>query len=83
MRTEVISNANTGGPNKWGPGLKLLMNPAAGYSLQSTRTPIMTSATGTAITHNQPLNFPAMPSESNGIPIIYTDSITNTEARVT
>jgi len=82
MRTEVISNANTGGPNKWGPGLKLLMNPAAGYSLQSTRTPIMTAATGTAITHAQPLNFPTMPSESNGIPIIYTDSITNTEDHV-
>ena len=82
MRSELISNANTGGPNKWGPGLKLFMNPAAGYSLQSTRTPIISTGGATALTHAQPLNFPTMPSESNGIPIIYTDSITNTEDHV-
>lgn len=83
MRSEVIGNLNTGGPNKWGPGLKLLMNPAAAYSLQSTRSPVVTSATGTAITAADALRYPALPTESNGIPIILTDSITNTEAVVT
>ena len=79
MRMEVIANFNTGGPNKFGPGLKLLMNPQAAYSLQQSRTPQL-SGTGTAITAATALQFAAMPVESNGIPIIVTDSITSTEA---
>lgn len=79
MRQEAIANANTGGPNKWGPGLKLLVNPATAYSLQQSRSPV-SSGTGTAITSNQPLAFADLPTASNGIPIVITDSITNTEA---
>lgn len=81
MRMEVIANFNTGGPNKFGPGLKLLMNPQAAYSLQQSRTPALSSSGGgTALTAATALQFAALPVESNGIPIIVTDSITSTEA---
>ncbi len=82
MRAEVIANANTGGSNKWGPGLKLFMNPQVGYSLQQSRSPV-SSGTGTAITAAEQLRFAELPTASNGIPITYTDSIVNTEAVLT
>ena len=82
MRSEAIANLNTGGPNKFGPGLKLLMNPAAAYSLQQSRSPLI-SGVGTAITAADQLKFAQLPVESNGIPIVYTDSITSTEAVLT
>lgn len=81
MRGEVIANANNGGPNKWGGGLKLFMNPQAAYSLQQSRSPV-SSGTGTAITSDQPLKFADLPTSSNGVPIVLTDSIINTEAKV-
>jgi hypothetical protein len=82
MRQEVIANANTGAPNKWGPGLKMFMNPVSAYSLQQSRSPIV-SGVGTAITAADPLRFAELPTASNGIPIVITDSITQTEAQVT
>jgi hypothetical protein len=87
MQAEAMANLNTGGPNKFGPGLKILMNPQAFYGLQNSRTPIMlnagTAATvGTAITSDKPLQYPRMDLQSNGIPIVLTNSITNTEAVV-
>jgi hypothetical protein len=81
MRGEVAARYNTGGPNKFGPGLKLFMNPQVAYTLQSTRSPAA-NTTGTAITAATPLVFAGLPDQSNGIPIILTDSITNTEAVV-
>jgi hypothetical protein len=77
MRSEILSNLNTGGPNKWGPGLKLLMNPAAAYALQVSRTKV-TGVDGEVVDKAAPQ--PAFPTSSNGIPIVLTDSITNTEA---
>lgn len=77
MRAEVLSNLNTGGPNKWGPGLKLLMNPTTAYGLQVSRTKV-TGVAGEVI--DGAAAQPKMPTESNGIPIVLTDSITNTEA---
>lgn len=82
MRSEAIANLNTGGANKFGPGLKLLMNPIAAYSLQQSRSPV-TSGSGTAITAAEALRFSELPQSSNGIPIVYTDSITSTEAVIT
>jgi hypothetical protein len=82
MRSEVIAHLNTGGPNKFGPGLKLFMNPMVAYTLQASRSPT-SSGTGTAITASDELKFAQLPLASNGIPIVYTDSITNTEAVVT
>lgn len=79
MRGEVIANVNNGGPNKWGGGLKLFMNPQAAYSLQQSRSPV-SSGTGTAITSDRPLSFADLPTSSNGVPIVLTDSIVNTEA---
>ncbi len=81
MQAETMANLNLGGPNKFGPGLKILMNPQAWYSLQNSRTPV-TSGAGTAITSDQPLKYPRMDLQSNGIPIILTNSISNTEAVV-
>lgn len=82
MRQEVIANANTGAPNKWGPGLKLFVNPLSAYSLQQSRSPIV-SGVGTTITAAESLRFAELPTASNGIPIVITDSITQTEAQVT
>ena len=79
MRQEMLSNANTGGPNKWGPGLKMFVSPVGAYSLQQSRSPV-SSGTGTAITSNEPLKFADLPTASNGVPIVLTDSIVNTEA---
>ena len=79
MQAEAMANLNTGGPNKFGPGLKFLMNPQAFYSLQNSRTPVVSGA-GTAITAADALRYPKMDLQSNGIPIILTNSITNTEA---
>jgi hypothetical protein len=81
MRAEANANLNAGGPNKFGPGLKMLMNPQAFYSLQNSRTAV-TSGTGTAITAATALQYPAVDLHSNGIPIVLTNSITNTEAVV-
>ena len=83
MRNEITANLNnTGGPNKWGPGLKMFMNPQVAFSLQQSRSPV-TSGVGTAITADMPLRFAELPTQSNGIPIVLTNSITNTEAVVT
>ena len=83
MRSEITANLNnTGGPNKWGPGLKMFMNPQVAYSLQQSRSPV-TSGVGTAITAERPLQFAELPTQSNGVPIVLTNSITNTEAVVT
>jgi hypothetical protein len=80
MRQEVNAMANNGGPTKWGPSLKLLMNPQTAYSLQQSRSAALNSTGGTAITAANELVFASMPTESNGIPIVITDSISNTEA---
>jgi len=80
MRTEVLSNLNTGAPNKWGPGLKLLMNPITAYGLQVSRTKV-TGVAGQVV--DGAAVQPSLPTESNGIPIVLTDSITNTEAVLT
>jgi len=82
MRQEANANLNGGGPNKWGAGLKLFLNPQVAYSLQQSRSPI-SSGVGTAITSNSPLNFAELPTSSNGIPIVITDSVTNTESVLT
>jgi hypothetical protein len=82
MRQEAIANLNTGGPNKWGPGLKMFINPQVAYSLQQSRTPVVSGA-GTAISAATALQFPTLPTESNGIPLVITDSITSTEAVLT
>ena len=82
MQAETMANLNNGGPNKFGPGLKLMMNPQAFYSLQNSRTPI-TATGGTAITAATALQYPRMDLQSNGIPIVLTNSITNTEAVLT
>ncbi len=79
MLAEANANLNMGGPNKFGPGLKIFMNPIAFYSLQNSRTPVVSGA-GTAITSDKPLEYPRMQLASNGIPIVLTNSITNTEA---
>ena len=85
MQAESLANYNTGGPKPFGPGLKILMNPQAYLSLVSSRTPIVSGA-GTAITSATPLQYPSITyanPQSNGIPIVLTNSITNTEAVVT
>ena len=79
MLAEANANLNMGGPNKFGPGLKIFMNPLAFYSLQNSRTPIV-SGGGTALTSDKPLQYPRMDLASNGIPIVLTNSITSTEA---
>lgn len=82
MQAEALANYNTGGPKPFGPGLKILMNPQAWLSLQASRTPIAASG-GTAITAATPLQYPtSMNPQSNGIPIVLTNSISNTEAVV-
>ena len=47
--------------------------------LMLSRTPVYSSAGASAITSNMPLNFPGLPTESNGIPLYVTDSIKDTE----
>lgn len=81
MLAEANANLNTGGPNKFGPGLKIFMNPVAFYGLQNSRTPIV-SGIGTALTAATPLQYPSMQLSSCGIPIVLTNSITTTEAVV-
>jgi hypothetical protein len=81
MQAEANANLNNGGPNKFGPGLKMLMNPQAWYSLQNSRAPVI-SGSATAITAATALQYPKMDLQSNGIPIVLTNSITNTEAVV-
>jgi hypothetical protein len=81
MRAAAIANANTGGANQWGGQLKLYMNPLTAYSLQQSRSPV-SSGTGTAITSADQLRFADLPTSSNGVPIVLTDSITQTEAVV-
>jgi hypothetical protein len=90
MQADAMANLNNGGPNKFGPGLKIMMNPQTFYGLQTQRTPIqnnvaaaITAGTaGTNITSHLPLQYPRMDLQSNGIPIILTNSISNTEAVV-
>src|ERR1035437_1476073 len=85
MQAEAMANLNNGAPNKFGPGLKILMNPQAFYSLQTQRTPVsnniaaaITAGTaGTNITSHLPLQYPRMDLQSNGIPIVLTNSILN------
>lgn len=79
MRAEYNANLNGAGPSKFGPGLKLLMNPIVAYGLQASRTATTDRAGGV----DGAQAFPKLPSESNGIPIILTDSIVNTEAVLT
>ena len=79
MRQEISASANVGAPTKWGPGLKMFMNTAAGYMLQQSRSPVYSNG-GSAITAADQLNFAKLPDFSNGVPIFYTDSILNTEA---
>lgn len=80
MTAEVISNVNASGPTKWGPGLKLLMNPTVGYGLQVSRTKV--TGVGSEVV-DKAAPQPGLPTQSNGIPIIYTDSIVNTESVLT
>lgn len=78
FQAEVIGNLNGPGPQTTGSGLKLLMNPQVGYSLQASRTATVDKAGGT----DGAQTYPKLPRESNGIPIIYTDAIVNTESVV-
>lgn len=57
----------------------LFVNAQQRFHLQCSRSPVYTAGTGSAITSNLPLNFPPIPTESNGIPLICTDSITQVE----
>ena len=82
MLAEVNQQFNTGGPNKWGPGLKMFMNPQTRYGLQISRSPVYSSGLS-GITAATQLQFATTPTDSNGIPIVVTNSITNTEAVVT
>lgn len=81
MLAEANANLNMGGPNKFGPGLKIFMNPIQFYGLQNSRTPVA-SGGATALTAATPLQYPRMDLVSNGIPIVLTNSITNSEAVV-
>jgi hypothetical protein len=58
------------------------MNPQCAYGLQQSRSPV-SSGTGTAITAATSLNFAELPQSSNGVPIVLTDSIVNTESVLT
>lgn len=79
MRAEYNANLNGAGPSKFGPGLKLLMNGITAYGLQASRTATTDAAGGI----NGAQAYPKLPTESNGIPIILTDSIVNTESVLT
>lgn len=79
MRAEYNANLNGAGPSKFGPGLKLLMNGIVAYGLQASRTSTVDARGGI----DGAQAFPKLPTESNGIPIIITDSIVNTEAVLT
>lgn len=59
------------------PGLRLLMNRTARLTLQKSRSTVNTS--GTQKTDSGILQFAPLPTESNGIPIIVTDSLPQTE----
>lgn len=79
MRAEYNANMNGAGPSKFGPGLKLLMNGITAWGLQASRT----ATTDKAGSTDGAQTYPKLPSESNGIPIIITDSIVNTESVLT
>jgi hypothetical protein len=79
MRAEYNANLNGAGPSKFGPGLKLLMNGITAYGLQASRTSTTDRAGGV----DGAQAYAKLPTESNGIPIILTDSIVNTEAVLT
>lgn len=79
MRTEVNTNLNNGAPNKFGPGLKLFINGITAYGLQASRTSTTDKAGGL----DSAQRYPTLPTESNGVPIVITDSIVNTEAVLT
>lgn len=59
------------------PGLRLLMNPRAALTLQLSRS--TSNSTGTQKTDSGILQFAPMPTESNGVPIILTESLPNNE----
>ena len=56
------------------PGLKLLINSVAQLQLQKSRSTVSTAKTDSGI-----LQFAPQPTESNGVPIVLTDSILNNE----
>jgi hypothetical protein len=51
--------------------------------LQNSRAPVYSSSGGSAITASSQLQFPPIPTESNGIPLYVTDSISDTETAST
>lgn len=55
-------------------GLKIFCNPRAAYLLQNSR-----SAASTSLTAANPLAYASLPVESNGVPIILTSSLIDTE----
>ena len=57
--------------------VRLFMNRTAAYTLQSSRS--TNNGALTTKTDSQPLVFASVPVESNGIPIIITDSLPQTE----
>jgi len=57
------------------PNLRLLMNSTAQLTLQKSRSTVVGSKTDSAI-----LQFASTATESNGVPIILTDSLPQTEA---
>ena len=79
MRAEVNANVNGAGPQKIGGGLKIMMNGITGYGLQASRTAVTDAAGGV----DGAQRYPKLPQETNGVPIVYTDSIVNTEAVLT
>lgn len=56
----------------------LFCSRAQRYMLQQSRTPTYSGSTN-AITSNMPLQFAPTPTESNGIPLYVTDSISDSE----
>lgn len=61
----------------------LFCNRAQRLALQKSRTPIQTAGTGSAITSANGFAYPPTPTDSNGIPLYVTDSITSIEAAST
>ena len=57
----------------------LFVTRAQRFALQCSRAPVYSSTGGSAITASGPLQFPPIPTESNGVPLYVTDSISDTE----
>lgn len=72
LTDELVAQALTKMPifMRSSPGLKLFCNSTAAFYLQKSRTPTVGKVE---------IGYPGQPTESNGVPIVLTDSIPNTE----